>query len=141
MGALTFARILAAVAAQEGTTPEALRGPSVMGGYSEGNEPRHRALMLARRLLPTVSWHALAREMGRTSRNVTDQARLGEARYARDPDEQLKVLGVLARLGLGELPPYDDRQWRRAKLDGEIRRVEAQLAALRARRAELGEAA
>lgn len=140
--ALTFARLLAVVAEQSGMSVEALRGRAEMGGRADANRPRHRLLMLARRLLPATSWRGLQRQMnGRTIRNLCQQASRGEARYASCPLERKEVARVLSALGIDALPAYDERQWRRARLDREIAQAETRLAALRAERAQLGEPA
>jgi hypothetical protein len=135
---LTFARILEAVAAAEGATVAELRGPSAVGNTEE-NWPRQRALLLARRLLPQLSWRRLSREMnGRGISCLAQQVATAERRYGASAEERRKVARLLDGLGLPpRLPPYDERLWRRARIGREIASTERQLARLKAELAQL----
>ena len=141
-GRISFVTILEAVAAEHDVTVEHLRGPSVRGSYAKVNWPRQRALMIARRVLPALSWGQLSTQMnGRSRRNLGDQAQAAEKRYRAMASERRAVGRILARLGLDELPAYDELQWQRVRLDREIQALERKLTDMRAARAELGEAA
>lgn len=134
---ITFDAIVAAVAAEAGLPPCALRGRPPRGNGPNGL-PYRRLTMLVRRIRPDLSLRVIGRLTGgRTVRSIQDSVDAAEVRHAAVPEERDAVAAVLERLGLDHLPNGGPDAARLRRVIQEIRWAEARLETLLGRRAEL----
>lgn len=135
-GRVTLARILTATAAAHRVSVGALQSGERKTAISH---PRQRAVYVARRLRPDMSYPFLGQRLGGRDHTTMLHADRAVERRLADPayrdDEYAGIQAILCELELSELRAAELPAAARQIIDGRIRRCEQIISALRNRQA------